>query len=185
MGAGRMAQARAVVTVSRYFRGMTATTDAIGCNDSQELSAKQLRAVDLVALGSTDREAAEAVGCDPSTVWRWRTGSPDFQAALNARRKEVWKTSIDRLRSLLPHALDTVEHALIVDKDARAAFALLRLAGLDAVELDGFGHTDAGMIRAAKERELANREQEAEIQAGHERMVLAMRRASAGLPYQG
>lgn len=72
---------------------------------------------------------------------------PDFQSALKARRREVWTTSIDRVRSLVPHALDTVEHALVVNNDARAAIALLRLAGLDAVARDRFGTTDATVIR--------------------------------------
>src|SRR5215831_12567595 len=99
---------------------MSGELDATHCNEVHEsLSAKQLRAVDLLAGGSSDREVADAVGCDTSTVWRWRRGNADFAAALNARRREIWESSIDRVRSLVPRALDVIERALVEDGDAR------------------------------------------------------------------
>jgi hypothetical protein len=133
--------------------------DATVCNEVQELNGKQARAVDLLAGESSDREVADAVSCDPSTVWRWRTRDPAFRAARNARRHEVWENSLDRVRSLLPRALDVVEHALD-DDDRQAALNLLKLAGLGAVDLGRVGPIDAAVIEEAEERERMRREQE-------------------------
>ena len=52
-------------------------------------------------------------------------------AGLNARRHEVWGAACDRLRALLPHALDALEHALVEGKDWRAAVRVIELAGMD------------------------------------------------------
>jgi hypothetical protein len=38
--------------------------------------------------------------------------SPEFQAALNGRRAEVWGAGIDRLRNLIPKALDALAEEL-------------------------------------------------------------------------
>src|SRR5262249_52967900 len=62
---------------------------------------------------------------------RWRLYDPTFQAALNARRAEVWAAGADRLRSLIPKALDTLADEL-ENKDSpnrlKAACELLKLA---------------------------------------------------------
>ena len=81
-------------------------------NTSQQLNAQQLRAVDLVAAGMTDAEVADELGVDRATVWRWRTRNPWFEAALNRRREEVWGAARDRLRALVPLALDAVEQEI-------------------------------------------------------------------------
>ncbi|MDN5363594.1 MAG: hypothetical protein PWQ91_655, partial [Eubacteriales bacterium] len=64
------------------------------------------------------------------TVTSWRLYNPYFQAELNRKRKEVWGAAVDRFRSLLMKALDTVEKALD-EGDAKTAIELLRMAGLD------------------------------------------------------
>jgi hypothetical protein len=43
------------------------------------------------------------------TVTNWRNHNPVFWATLNARRAELWSTSLDRLRSMLPKVLDRIE----------------------------------------------------------------------------
>lgn len=96
----------------------------------EALSIEQLNAIDLLVLGKTDKEVAEAVGVHRCTVTSWRLYNPYFQAELNRRRKEVWGAAVDRFRSLLKKALDTVEKALD-EGDARTAIELLRMAGLD------------------------------------------------------
>jgi hypothetical protein len=85
---------------------------ATGRNEPQPLTGKQMRAVDLLASGTSDRDTAEAVAVDRVTVWRWRRHDADFQAALNARRGEVWESARDRLRALLPRAVDVLDQAL-------------------------------------------------------------------------
>jgi hypothetical protein len=76
------------------------------------LSLTQESAVDLLAAGKNDREVGEALGLSRVTVTKWRLYHPEFQAALNARRYEVWGAGVDRLRSLIPQALDALGEAL-------------------------------------------------------------------------
>jgi len=94
------------------------------------LSIEQLNAIDLLVLGKTDRDVAEAVGVHRCTVTSWRLDNFHFQAELNRRRKEVWGAAVDRFRSLLLKALDIVEQAL-EQGDAKAALEILKMAGLD------------------------------------------------------
>src|SRR6516162_7609839 len=72
----------------------------------------QLSAIDLLAAGKTDQEAADLLGLHRTTVTKWRLYDPVFQAALNQRRAEVWGAAADRLRSLIPKALDALAAAL-------------------------------------------------------------------------
>ena len=93
------------------------------------LSVAQLNAVDLLVAGRTDAEAAEAVGVTRQTVCGWRNHHPAFQAELNARRIDVWGGACDRLRALLPRALDALEAAVGGEKpDWRAAAKVVELA---------------------------------------------------------
>jgi len=106
------------------------------------LSIEQLNAIDLLVTGASDREVAEAVGVHRSTVWEWRTKNPYFIAELNKRRKEVWGRCVDKLRNLLPKALDTLEKELANPdcKDrGKIALEVLRLAGLSAESQYDYG----------------------------------------------
>lgn len=96
----------------------------------ETLSIEQLNAIDLLVMGKTDREVAEAVGVSRQTVTSWRLYNPHFQAELNRRRKEIWGAAVDRFRSLLLKSLDTVERALD-EGDAKTAVELLKMAGMD------------------------------------------------------
>jgi hypothetical protein len=96
------------------------------------LSVAQLNAVDLLATGTTDQATAEAVGVTRQTVNGWRNANPWFQAALNARRQDLWGVSVDQLRALLPRAVAVLAEELESgEQRARIALDLLRLAGLD------------------------------------------------------
>jgi hypothetical protein len=99
----------------------------------RELSAQQQAAVELLAADKTDKQTAEPLSLPAERVTRWRLYDPVFQAALNACRAEVWQASIDRLRSMLPKALDTLAEELNrADNPDRCKLALdiLRLAKL-------------------------------------------------------
>jgi hypothetical protein len=114
----------------------------------RELTGPQLEAVDLLAGGKTDKEAAEALNLPRASVARWRLYDPVFQAALNRRRAEVWAAGIDRLRSLVPKALDALAEELGGKDSAnrvKAAGAVLRLVQLPALS-QGIGPTDPGVI---------------------------------------
>jgi hypothetical protein len=134
-------------------------TDTTACNETHTLTAKQLRAVDLLASGNSEREVAEMVGCDRATLWRWRKRNAAFQGALNARRDELWSTSLDRLRALMPRALAVVETAIEAG-DRQSALALLRLTGIGSVDLSRVGAVDPEVIAEVEQRDRAWREQE-------------------------
>src|SRR5262245_53469627 len=76
------------------------------------LTMPQLSAIDVLVTGKTDKETAELLNLSRTCVTKWRLYDPVFQAALNRRRAEVWGSGIDRLRSLIPKALDVLAEAL-------------------------------------------------------------------------
>jgi hypothetical protein len=99
----------------------------------RELSAQQQAAVELLAAGKTDKQTAETLSLPAERVTKWRLYDPVFQAALNACRAEVWQASLDRLRSLIPQALDTLAEELNRSDNAgrcKVALDILRLAKL-------------------------------------------------------
>ena len=100
----------------------------------RELTVEQLNAVDLLVAGESDREVAATVGVTRQTVGGWRNYNPWFRAELTRRRNEVWRTSGDRLRALIPKALATLEAELVGEYAAdpmKAALAVLKLAGAE------------------------------------------------------
>jgi len=119
----------------------------------KSLSIEQLNAIDLLVMGKSDREVAEAVGVHRTTVTGWRLYNPHFQAALNRRRKEVFGAAVDRFRSLLQKALDVVEGAL-EEGDPKIAMEVLKMAG--------FGEMDIGMIGSDDPEEIIAKEAEKE-----------------------
>jgi len=121
---------------------------------SQELTPQQQAAVDALAAGSNVTAAADKVGVSRQTVSEWLNRSFPFRAALGQRRSEIWESASDRLRSLLPKALDVLERELDGRRLA-AATAVLRAAGLH-----GLGGPAAA--RTAKDIELDDQESEAE-----------------------
>jgi hypothetical protein len=126
------------------------------------LSVAQRNAVDLLAAGKSDQATAEAVGVSRQTVNGWKNHDPEFMAALNQRRADVWGESADRLRALLPQALDVLEGSLAVSRDPKVALAVLQLAGLGKVELalgrpgptDPDGVLNAGVLQIHGESSL-------------------------------
>lgn len=108
----------------------------------RELSIEQQNAIDLLVMGQTDRAVAEAVEVGRVAVSRWRLYDPHFRAELNRRRLEIWGASRDRLRSLVPRALDRLEEALDEYNGWRVALRLVELAGLSDSGKNGIGPTD-------------------------------------------
>ncbi len=115
------------------------------------LTMPQLNAIDLLAGGKTDKQTAELLNLSRTCITKWWLYDPIFQAALNRRRAEVWSAGIDRLRSLIPVALD----ALAVELEnpdsphrRKAATEILRLVQLPGGSA-GIGPTDPGATVAA------------------------------------
>jgi hypothetical protein len=113
------------------------------------LTLAQQNAVDLLASGRNDTEVAGLLNLNRVTVTKWRCYDVVFQAALNVKRAEVWGAAADRLRSLVPRALDTLADMLHEDADpplrVKAAAEVLRLAQLPPAS-SGIGPTDPEAI---------------------------------------
>jgi hypothetical protein len=112
------------------------------------LTMPQLNAIDLLASGKTDKATAELLGLSRTCVTKWRLYDPLFAATLNQRRTELWGAGLDRLRSLVLQALDTLGEALTnqdVSTRLKAASELLRLAQLPSCAA-GIGPQDAEEI---------------------------------------
>jgi len=112
------------------------------------LSQSQLTAVDLLVSGATVTATAEAIGAVRQTVSEWLNQNAEFKAALNRRRLELWNEQSDRLRGMLPKALDCVEAFLESGSgqdQLRAALGVLRMAGIG--NLAKVGETEADVIR--------------------------------------
>ena len=94
---------------------------------------EQLAAIELLVTGKTDRETAEAVGVARETVTCWRLYDAHFQAELNKRRQAVFGAAVDRLRALLPLALEVLEGELRNPNTSyrgQLALSVLKTAGL-------------------------------------------------------
>jgi hypothetical protein len=121
----------------------------------RELSEQQQAAVELLAAGKTDREAAQTLNLPGDSVAKWRMHDPVFQAALNACRAEAWRAGIDRLRSMVPKALDALADELNrPDNPERCKIALdiLRLAKLTDISPHGPEEPET-IVRLAVNRE--------------------------------
>jgi hypothetical protein len=73
------------------------------------LSAIQRNAIDLILLGKSDIETAEAIGVDRRTIYRWRYQNPWFQAELNRQLSARWKATLERVQALVPKVVDHLE----------------------------------------------------------------------------
>ena len=128
-----------------------------------QLTVQQENAIDLLILGQSDREAAEAVGVARQTVTGWRNENPDFVAELNRRRQEVWGSQVEQLRQLVAKAVQVLAEDLEDDDKAlrqRAAIHILRAVGLYGADLSPTGATDSEAIKLewAKEQHMENTE---------------------------
>ena len=91
------------------------------------LSPAQLNAIELLAQGYSDTDTAKAVKVSRQTIHAWRTGSTDFQEALEQTRAELWKESRNQLRTLTLKAIGTLRQA-IEGGSVLASVAVLRHA---------------------------------------------------------
>jgi hypothetical protein len=93
------------------------------------LTPQQELAIDLLAGGKTVTETAAAVGVSRQTVSEWLNRSAVFRAGLNERRQELWAANTDRLRALLPDALEALAGELRGGDRLKAAALVLRACG--------------------------------------------------------
>jgi len=120
------------------------------------LTSRQAAAADLVAVGRSDQDVADAVGCSRQTVNVWRNHHPAFAVAVEDRRREVWSACRDGVLSLLPRAVDAVSDGLDGPAGWRVGLALLKLAGVAEGDygLRPNGPRDVGSYIDGKARKL-------------------------------
>jgi len=102
------------------------------------LTLAQERAIDLMLTGMKDRQIAEEIGVGKSTVSVWRNHNDDFIALLVAKRQEIVRADMDRLRALFSDAISVVGASLGSEDERlrlQAALAVLKLIGVDKVNL--------------------------------------------------
>jgi transposase-like protein len=121
------------------------------------LTTQQEAAADMLAAGATVTETAEKLGMARQTVSEWRNQNPGFQAAVNLRRQDLWQAQSDRLRALLPKALNLLENA-IETGSVSAATAVLKAAGLHGLQPPEGPTTTEDAEIVAKEQEAARRD---------------------------
>ena len=109
------------------------------------LSVEQLNAIDVLITGATDKETASATRVTRETVTRWKNDNPNFIAELNKRRRLLWCSGHEKLRSLLTKAVDVLENELD-SGNFRAAVEVLRAVGIYGQIEHQFGAEDAELI---------------------------------------
>lgn len=142
-----------------------ATNDNETLPSLTEITTQQERVIELLLVGKTHREAAEEVGVHRVTVTKWANRHPAFRAEMNARRRQVWAASVDRLRALVPKAVQCIENELDTGgpNAVRAALKVLELSKLAELgRLDQTGPADTPSVI----RGMASDEQDAELFSG-------------------
>jgi hypothetical protein len=123
----------------------------------------QQSAVDLLAAGKNDTDTAKALGLNRVTVTRWRLYSPVFQAALADQRSAIWGAAGDRLRAMLPKALEILADGLEHGKKSERidiALDVLKLVGpLPLVPAESTDPEEIvrGIVKRNRERMSASR----------------------------
>lgn len=106
------------------------------------LTISQGIAIDALLAGATDAEAGAAAGVTRQTINGWKNHHPGFIAETNRRRQEVWEASLDRIRSLVPKALDVLDAALTSGTpNPRLAIKIIEMAGLPNEAISPSGPT--------------------------------------------
>lgn len=105
--------------------------------DTLDLSAAQERALAALLRGTTVTVAADEAGVTRQTVSGWRNGDPDFIAAYNRGRLELWEAEQARLSAIRTKALDVVDAALDGEDATSLALDVLKLLARLSVEPRG------------------------------------------------
>jgi hypothetical protein len=126
------------------------------------LSIEQQNAIDLLILGKSDQETADAVGVDRSTIWSWKKENLLFMATLERRRAEVWRQPQERLRSVMSKAVENVAE-LVEAGDYDASIELLKITGMYRGLANHIGEQDPAKVFDA----IVERRLEAEHIPGH------------------
>jgi hypothetical protein len=121
------------------------------------LTPEQWSAVDFLATGGSLGDVQKATTVEAATVRAWLRDA-DFVAALNVRTNEVRDAHLERLRAMVPKALDTLEGLLESQDEAvrlRVASYVLKATALDAVAWTPVGERTPETVKGKwREREI-------------------------------
>ena len=81
----------------------------------------------LLLKGHSDSFISKSLKISRTTLRRWRTCNPVFQAELNRARSEMWQTNLEHLRGLVTRSLR------ILDKSMRSKDESIRLKAATAM----------------------------------------------------
>jgi hypothetical protein len=129
-----------------------------GYKREQGLTTAQLNAIDLLVTGKTDQEVADIIGVNRVTITKWKNYDIYFQAELNKRRKEIWGASIDRIRALVPKAMERLEKEVDGENGWKVALEVIKLAGIESKYIRNIGHEDADSILTELAQKKINQE---------------------------
>jgi len=110
------------------------------------LTEQQTQAAALLAEGKPLAEVAEAIGADAPAVGEWQASNPAFIAEVNRRRQEAWRQAQDRLRALVPKALDTLAQAVEAG-DLKASVEVLKAVGVYGKVPSPVGEVDPELVQ--------------------------------------
>jgi hypothetical protein len=92
---------------------------------SDSLTAKQRRAIILLASGDSPAEVAEVLGVSKGTVYNWKSQNHVFRSELTLMQRDVINEGTNRLRSLISVSATTLRSILTsptsTDRDKIAA----------------------------------------------------------------
>ncbi|MEH7403358.1 hypothetical protein V7148_20545 [Gottfriedia acidiceleris] len=117
-----------------------------GYKREQGLTIEQLNAIDLLVIGKTDKEVADKIGVNRVTITKWRNYDIYFRAEMNKRRNEIWGASLDKMRSLVPKALERLENEIDNDNGWKVALEVIKIAGIENKHINEIEHDDAEKI---------------------------------------
>lgn len=123
------------------------------------LTPAQAVAVELIAQGKGDTEAAEAAKVTRQTVNEWRHHNPAFIASVNMARRELWSGPRERLQGLAGKAVGVLERMLDLPVVTALPAAVAVLKAVKELPPPAGPETPEGALRSIAERRVA---QEAE-----------------------
>jgi hypothetical protein len=119
----------------------------------KELSVEQLNAIELLITGASDQAVADQVGVSRQTITDWRNRDDEFAASLERRRKSLWASHEDNLRSLITGAIEILRQGMASDDERvrqAAAVHVLRCVGIYGNSIEPVGDDTAADIAARR-----------------------------------
>jgi hypothetical protein len=101
-------------------------------SEIDDLTERQLRAIELTMQGHHDIQIAQMLNIDRKTLWRWKTLDDDYRRVLANARIQLYSAATDRYQILLGRATSILAKFLEDPAEQnrfRAALALLNMAG--------------------------------------------------------